>query len=108
MKSCLASDKYWSARIGAGRSTGRVTSRGSSYFSSQWLAQVSEESLPADLQLAARDDLNMVRLFAHVEPPAFYALADELGLLVWQDFRSTGATPTRLPLSTRRSANYVQ
>ncbi len=64
----------------------RYFPRGSSYFSSQWLAQVDDAFLRRDLNLARDANLNMLRAYAHVEPQAFYDLADELGLLVWQDF----------------------
>jgi beta-mannosidase len=50
------------------------------------LATMTRERIQRDLELAKGANMNMLRLHAHVEHPAFYEVADELGLLVWQDF----------------------
>ncbi len=50
------------------------------------LATMNRERIEQDLQLARRAHMNMLRVHAHVEHPAFYELADELGVLIWQDF----------------------
>jgi beta-mannosidase len=50
------------------------------------LATMDPERFRRDLELAREAHMNMLRLHAHVEHPAFYELADELGMLVWQDF----------------------
>jgi beta-mannosidase len=50
------------------------------------LATMTRERFERDLGLAKEANMNMLRLHAHVEQPAFYEVADELGLLVWQDF----------------------
>ncbi len=50
------------------------------------LATMTRERFEQDLELARRAHMNMLRLHAHVEHPAFYELADELGVLIWQDF----------------------
>jgi beta-mannosidase len=50
------------------------------------LATMNRERFQRDLGLAKEANMNMLRLHAHVEHPAFYEVADELGLLVWQDF----------------------
>lgn len=49
-------------------------------------ATMNRERFQRDLELAREANMNMLRLHAHVEHPAFYEVADELGLLVWQDF----------------------
>jgi len=50
------------------------------------LATMTRERFRRDLELAKEANMNMLRLHAHVEHPAFYEVADELGLLIWQDF----------------------
>lgn len=50
------------------------------------LATMNRERFQQDLESAKQAHMNMLRLHAHVEHPAFYEVADELGLLVWQDF----------------------
>jgi beta-mannosidase len=39
-----------------------------------------------DLRLARECHMNLLRVHAHVEHPAFYEAADEAGILIWQDF----------------------
>lgn len=60
--------------------------RGTNYVSTQWLSQADMDWLQRDMGLMKDANLNFIRLPAHVEPQEFYELADELGLLVWQDF----------------------
>ncbi|HEM61641.1 MAG TPA: glycoside hydrolase [Chloroflexi bacterium] len=50
------------------------------------LATMTPERFRQDLELAKDAHMNMLRLHAHVEHPAFYELADELGIMIWQDF----------------------
>jgi beta-mannosidase len=50
------------------------------------LATMTRERFEQDLMLAKEANMNMLRLHAHIEHPAFYDVADELGILVWQDF----------------------
>ena len=50
------------------------------------LAAMTPERFRRDLELAKDAHMNMLRLHAHIEHPAFYELADELGMLIWQDF----------------------
>jgi beta-mannosidase len=50
------------------------------------LATMTPERFRRDLELAKDAHMNMLRLHAHIEHPEFYELADELGMLVWQDF----------------------
>jgi beta-mannosidase len=50
------------------------------------LATMTDERVQRDLELAKEANMNMLRLHAHVEHPAFYEAADEMGILVWQDF----------------------
>ena len=64
----------------------RFFPRGSNYVSAQWLSETNEQWFLRDVRLMRQANLNFVRVYAHVEPPAFYEATDELGLLVWQDF----------------------
>lgn len=73
----------WSAYLN-GR---RMFIRGNNYGPGDTrLATMTRERFRRDLELAKEANMNMLRLHAHVEHPAFYEVADELGLLVWQDF----------------------
>jgi beta-mannosidase len=65
----------------------RIFIRGNNYGPGDTrLATMTRERFQHDLELAKGANMNMLRLHAHVEHPAFYEVADELGLLVWQDF----------------------
>ncbi|HEX5689824.1 MAG TPA: glycoside hydrolase family 2 TIM barrel-domain containing protein, partial [Roseiflexaceae bacterium] len=50
------------------------------------LATMSLERYQHDLRLARDCHMNMLRVHAHIEHPAFYEAADEAGILIWQDF----------------------
>lgn len=63
----------------------RIFLRGTNYIASQWLSEMTEERLAADLRMMKEAHINAIRVHAHVEPKAFYRLCDEMGLLVWQD-----------------------
>jgi beta-mannosidase len=64
----------------------RVYPRGTNYISTQWLSQADRAFYARDLHAMIDANLNAVRVHAHLERPEFYELADELGLMVWQDF----------------------
>jgi beta-mannosidase len=64
----------------------RIFPRGSNYISTQWLSQADRAWYQRDLTLIKAANLNSVRAHAHLERPEFYELADEMGLMVWQDF----------------------
>jgi beta-mannosidase len=49
-------------------------------------ATMSRERFQQDLELARDAHMNMLRVHGHIEHPAFYEVADQLGILVWQDF----------------------
>ncbi len=65
--------------------------RGVSYLSDFLLSRASPSVLRRDLELMRRANVNFVRLWAHVEPPEFYDLADELGIAVRAEAPLTGA-----------------
>jgi beta-mannosidase len=64
----------------------RVYPRGTNYIATQWLSQADAAFYARDLRLMIGANLNAVRVHAHLERPEFYDLADELGIMVWQDF----------------------
>jgi len=72
---------------GAWRINGRRTFlRGTNYISTQWLSEMTPERFAFDVGLMKTANVNVVRVHAHVEAPAFYQACDEAGILVWQDF----------------------
>jgi beta-mannosidase len=64
----------------------RMYLRGTNYIATQWLSQADREFYARDLDLVVGAHLNSVRVHAHLERPEFYDLADERGILIWQDF----------------------
>jgi beta-mannosidase len=65
--------------------------RGANYCSEFFLDATSAELVTSDLELARQANMNMLRLNAHVEPPALYDAADRAGLLIWQDMPIIGS-----------------
>jgi beta-mannosidase len=63
-------------------------------------ATVSAEVMRRDIELARDAGLDLVRVRGHVARPELYAAADELGMLVWQDFPLHG----RYARAVRRQA----
>ena len=59
--------------------------RGANYCSEFFLDAAGDELLRSDMALAQQANMDMLRLNAHVEPPALYEAADQAGLLIWQD-----------------------
>jgi beta-mannosidase len=60
--------------------------RGTNYIASQYFASFPRATLVRDFDLMQAANINAIRVHAHVTLPDFYSLADERGLLVWQDF----------------------
>lgn len=50
------------------------------------IATVTRAQCETDIRLAQACHMNVLRVHAHVAHPTFYAAADALGMLVWQDF----------------------
>jgi beta-mannosidase len=50
------------------------------------IATATVERVRQDLQLVRDCHMNLLRVHAHVGHPALYEMADELGVLLWQDF----------------------
>jgi beta-mannosidase len=78
----IARDAGWVVRLNGQR----IYARGSNYISTQWLSQADRAYYEKDVKLMIDANLNSVRVHAHLERPEFYDVADERGLLVWQDF----------------------
>jgi beta-mannosidase len=64
----------------------RVFPRGTNYISTQWLSQADHAFYTRDFKLLRDANFNSIRVHAHLERPEFYALADEMGFMLWQDF----------------------
>lgn len=50
------------------------------------LADAAPAEVRRDVELAREAGLDMIRVHAHVARPELYEAADELGMIVWQDF----------------------
>ena len=50
------------------------------------LGEATPEELRRDVQLAREAGLDLIRVHGHISRPELYDAADELGMLVWQDF----------------------
>lgn len=50
------------------------------------LGEVDALDLRRDVELAREAGLDLLRVHAHITRPEFYDAADELGMLIWQDF----------------------
>ncbi len=50
------------------------------------LAEATPQELRHDVELAREAGLDLIRVHGHISRPELYDAADELGMLVWQDF----------------------
>ncbi|HVZ74191.1 MAG TPA: glycoside hydrolase family 2 TIM barrel-domain containing protein [Polyangia bacterium] len=78
----IARDDNWVVRLNGQR----IYARGSNYIATQWLSQADRAFYERDLKLVVGANLNSLRVHAHLERPEFYDAADELGVMIWQDF----------------------
>ena len=60
--------------------------RGTNTIHTQWLSEMNREKYEKDLKLVKDCNINFIRVHAHVEREELYEVADEMGILVWQDF----------------------
>lgn len=60
--------------------------RGTNLYYHLFLSEMGRVEYERDLALLLRMNVNMVRLHCHFSNPEVYDLADERGLLIWQDF----------------------
>jgi beta-mannosidase len=78
----IARDGEWVMRLNGQR----IYARGSNYISTQWLSQADRAFYERDMKLVVGANLNSLRVHAHLERPELYDVADELGVMIWQDF----------------------
>lgn len=64
----------------------RIYIRGTNYYYNLFQSEVHRADYERDMALIKSMNVNMVRLHCNFSNPEFYDLADELGILVWQDF----------------------
>lgn len=64
----------------------RLFLKGTNYIATQWKSNFDREDYVRDLEMMRAANINAVRIHAQVEANRFYEAADELGMLVWQDF----------------------
>jgi len=87
----------------------RVFLRGFNYISDFYLVRPTRSLLERDLRMMLEAGANFVRVHAHVEPPEFYRLADELGLVVQADGPLIWAYASKLsPTDYARFTERVQ
>ena len=78
----LTLDRGWNWRIN-GR---RFFPRGTNVIHTQWLSEMDRRRYERDLRMVRECNVNFIRVHAHVEREELYEVADEMGILVWQDF----------------------
>ena len=64
----------------------RVFLRGTNVYANLWLSEMDRARYARDLDVIQKMNVNAIRIHCHFENPEFYDLADERGLLLWQDF----------------------
>jgi beta-mannosidase len=60
--------------------------RGTNYYYHLFLSEMDRRKYERDMDLMLGMNVNMIRLHCHFSNPEFYDLADERGVLLWQDF----------------------
>lgn len=63
----------------------RLFIRGTNYIGSPWLGNMTAALYRSDLKMMLQANINAVRIHGHIAGQPLYDLADELGLLLWQD-----------------------
>ncbi len=64
----------------------RIFLRGTNVYANLWLSEMTREKYAADLDVIGGMNVNLIRVHCHFENSEFYDLADERGILIWQDF----------------------
>jgi beta-mannosidase len=84
--------------------------RGSNYAPGDMrIARMDQAGYARDVELAKQAHMNMLRLHAHIEHPAFYEVADREGILVWQDFPLQWSYDREaLPAAKQQAAEMVE
>lgn len=63
----------------------RLFIKGSNYIGSPWLSTMTREKYRRDLRLVEAMNANAIRVHGHVAGRALYDVADEMGMMIWQD-----------------------
>ncbi len=64
----------------------RLFIRGTNYIGSPWLGSLTSADYRRDLVMMQQANINAIRVHAHVAGRVLYDLADDMGILLWQDF----------------------
>jgi beta-mannosidase len=64
----------------------RMFIRGTNYYYNLFMSEMNRDKYDKDVTLMLGMNINMIRLHCHFSNPEFYDLADQNGVLVWQDF----------------------
>jgi beta-mannosidase len=64
----------------------RMFIRGTNYYYHLYLSEMTRAAYERDVKLMLQMNINLIRLHCHFSNPQFYDTADELGILVWQDY----------------------
>lgn len=83
----------------------RLFIRGTNYYDPLYMSEMDRAAYQRDLRLMLQMNVNLIRLHCHFSNPEFYELADELGVLVWQDFLEAWY-PEDTRFSVRAAALY--
>ncbi len=73
----------------------RIFCRGPNYVSEQLQSTMTRERYECDVRLMKSANMNMVRSYCVVEREEFYDVCDEQGVMVYQDFPTTGRMSNR-------------
>ena len=73
----------------------RIFCRGPNYVSEQLQSTMTRDRYEFDVQLMKDANMNMVRSYCVVEREEFYDVCDEKGVMVYQDFPTTGRMSNR-------------
>ena len=83
----------------------RMFIRGTNYYYHLFMSEMDRAKYERDMKLMLGMNVNMIRIHCHFSNPEFYDLADELGVLIWQDFLEAWY-PHDTGFSLRASALY--
>ena len=68
----------------------RIFAKGPNYLIEQFQANMTREKYEQDVQFMKEANMNMVRVYCVVEREELYDVCDEKGVLVYQDFATSG------------------
>jgi len=60
--------------------------RGTNVYANLWLSEMGRKEYERDFEILQKMNINLVRIHCHFENPEFYEIADERGLMIWQDY----------------------